>query len=180
MVLRLQAADTEALKTIYEKYASALYQSAYQLLQNKEICEDLIHDLFVDLWTKRAAHNIIILKAYLYTAIRNRVLMHLRSAKVSLDISELEFTDESPSAEQVLAEKEIIQISGREISNLPEKCREIYQLSRLEQRSHKEIALLKGISIKTVENQITIALKRLRPVLRDYISIFLLMCFIGQ
>lgn len=175
LVLRLQASDSEALKIIYEKYASALYHSAYNLLRNKEICEDLIHDLFFDLWMKRTAHNIVVLKPYLYTSIRNRVLMHLRASQSTVDIAELEFSEEVCSAEYLVNEKEIRQISGLEVSRLPEKCREIYQLSRLEQKSHKEIAILKGISIKTVENQITIALKRLRPALKDYITTLILM-----
>lgn len=179
LVLKLKAADADALELIYERYAPSLYQSAYNLLRNKEVCEDLIHDLFVDIWLKREAHNIKILRAYLYSAIKNRVLVYLRSAKATLDISFLELEDTGGSPESLIVEKEINRISGREISDLPEKCREIYQLSRLEQRSHKEIASLKGISIKTVENQITIALKRLRPALKDYTTYLVLMTLLG-
>lgn len=175
LVSKLQSADTEVFEWIYKKYAPELYHAAFNLLRNKEVCEDLIHDLFVDLWVKRSAHNITVLKPYLFVAIRNRVLMHLRSTKTAIDISILEMPDQGLSPERQLSEKEITQISGREISKLPKKCREIYQLSRLEQRSHKEIALLKGITIKTVENQITIALRRLRPALKDYTTILLLL-----
>jgi RNA polymerase sigma-70 factor (family 1) len=178
LVAKLQAADTKAFEVIYKKYAPELYQVAYNLLRNREVCEDLIHDLFVDIWLRKSSHNIKVLKLYLYSATKSRVLMHLRSTKVILDISKIELADYGLCPDKMLTKKEITEVSGREISRLPKKCREIYQLSRLEQRSHKEIALLKGISIKTVENQITIALQRLRPVLKDYMAFVLMLSFL--
>ncbi|WP_160166684.1 RNA polymerase sigma factor [Arcticibacter svalbardensis] len=173
LVRKLKAADNDVLELIYQRYAQKLYHAAYNLLRNKEVCEDLIHDLFVDLWLKRETYNINVLKPYLYAAIKSRVLMHLRSSKSIIDISSMEFTDNGRTPEHLYALKEVSQISNHEISNLPHKCREIYKLSRLEQRSHKEIAILKGISTKTVESQITIALKRLRPALKDYMTLIL-------
>jgi RNA polymerase sigma-70 factor (ECF subfamily) len=169
LVLQLAGGDIAALDLIYKRYSSQLYGAAYNLLRNKEVCEDLIHDLFVDLWSRRDRHRIKELKYYLFAAVRNRVLMHVRSGKVTVDVSQLEFAGNC-TVENTLIEKEIIELVSEQLKALPEKCREIYTLSRLDQRSHKEIAELKGISVKTVENHLTIALKRLRPSLKDFLS----------
>ncbi|TDQ11521.1 RNA polymerase sigma-70 factor [Pedobacter metabolipauper] len=174
LIRQLVDGDIAAFDLIYKKYSTALFQAANHLLRNKEVCEDLVHDLFVDLWMRREHHHIKTLKYYLYAAIRNRVLLYIRSAKATVDVSAFEII-ENHTAENTLIEKEIRDIVNRELHHLSEKCREIYTLSRMEQRSHKEIADLKGISIKTVENHITIALKRLRPSLKHFLSFLILM-----
>ena len=176
--MQLTNGNADAFKVIYEKYSGKLYTAAFNLLRDRPACEDLIHDLFIDLWLKRDNHHIFNLAPYLFFAVKNRVLMHIRAKKISVDITTLELGLQSDSLEQVISEKEISSILYRQLNYLPEKCREIYTLSRLENRSHKEIAALKGIAIKTVENQITIALRKLRPSLQDYLLSFLLFNFI--
>lgn len=165
----------EAIGIIYHKYSAPLYQTLYNLLRDRQACEDIMHDLFVDLWQRRALHNIQQLKPYLFAAARNRVLMLARKGKVTVDVYTLELAESLPKTETALLLKEVNSIVNRQLETLPNKCREIYTLSRIEQRSHKEIALLKNISVKTVENQITIALRRLRPALKDFLSILALL-----
>jgi RNA polymerase sigma-70 factor (family 1) len=174
LVEQLQEGNINALGIIYHKYSAQLYQTLYNLLRNRQTCEDLIHDLFVDLWQRREYHHIQQLKPYLFAAARNRVLMLARNNKITVDVSTLELAEPQIEPESALLTRELGSIVNRQLETLPEKCREIYALSRIEQRSHKEIALLKNISIKTVENQITIALRRLRPALRDFLSVIAL------
>jgi RNA polymerase sigma-70 factor (family 1) len=174
LVEQLQEGNINALGIIYHRYSAPLYQTLYNLLRNRQTCEDLIHDLFVDLWQRREHHHIQQLKPYLFAAARNRVLMLARNNKITVDVSVLELAEPQIGPESALLTRELGSIVNRQLETLPEKCREIYTLSRIEQRSHKEIALLKKISIKTVENQITIALRRLRPALRDFLAVIAL------
>jgi RNA polymerase sigma-70 factor (family 1) len=178
LAAQLANGSTVAFKLIYEKYSRKLYTAAFNLLRDKPACEDLIHDLFVDLWTKRDHHHILHLAPYLFLAVKNRVLMHIRSKKINIDISTLDLGSQNDTVEDMLSKKEITNIVNTQLHHLPEKCREIYALSRVENRSHKEIAALKGIAVKTVENQITIALRKLRPSLQDYFLSLLLLYFI--
>jgi len=175
---QLAKGNPGALEVIYEKYSGKLYTAAFNLLRDKPACEDLIHDLFIDLWLKRDSHNILNLAPYLFLALKNRVFLHIRSKKITIDISTLELGLQNESVEDMISKKEISSIVNSQLKHLPEKCREIYTLSRVENRSHKEIAALKGIAIKTVENQITIALRKLRPSLQDYFLSLLLFNFI--
>lgn len=158
-----------AFERIYDKYASALYYSAYNLFRDRQTCEDLVQELFVDLWMKRNDLKIRTLKSYLYKAIRNRVLMLIRSGKACVCIDVLEDLAVQYPAEDHLTEKEINRIVDQEMSGLPDRCREVFRLSRKENLSHKEIAARLNISVKTVENQVTIALRRLRSALGDFL-----------
>jgi RNA polymerase sigma-70 factor (family 1) len=175
LVEQLQNGNIDALGTIYHKYSALLYQTLYNLIRNRQVCEDLIHDLFIDLWQRRQHHNIKQLKPYLYIAARNRVLMLARNGKIIIDVHSLELAGSQHEPESAVLSKELNSIVNRQLEKLPNQCREIYTLSRIEQRSHKEIASLKNISIKTVENQITIALKRLRPALKDFLLLIALL-----
>ncbi len=78
LVALLRKDDRGAFELVYNKYATELYASAYNLLRDKETCEDLIQELFADVWQKRHSLHIHSLKAYLYRATRNRVLSCIR------------------------------------------------------------------------------------------------------
>lgn len=165
--------DAGAFEAVYNKYAAQLFHAAHAILKDRETCEDIIQELFTDLWTKRHKLAIRNLKAYLFTATKNNVLMSIRSGKVKIDITELEQLVEGSAASDGVMEKELLQCIDRNVAQLPQKCRTIFILSREEKLSHKEIASQLNISCKTVENQMTIALKRLRSSLGDFMSFFL-------
>ena len=174
----LRAGKIDYFEAIYVRYSSRLYSSAYNILRNKEACEDLIQDLFIDLWQKKELLNIIKLKSYLYTSARNNALLVLRSGKVTLDLDVIKMLIDDYATDDLLLQKEITANLQRKIKTLPAKCREIFVLSRQEQLSHKEIAARLNISIKTVENQITTALKRLKFLLVDFTILLLLSHFL--
>lgn len=169
LVKGLQEGDLRCFEEIYKAYSSRLYSAAYNILRNKEVCEDIVQELFIDLWVKRDHLRIIHLRSYLYTSVRNKVLMTLRSGRVALDLEVVEMLIDEHAADNRIIQKEIHENLERGISELPEKCREVFVLSRKEQLSHKEIASLLNISVKTVENHLTIALKRLRASLADFL-----------
>jgi RNA polymerase sigma-70 factor (family 1) len=166
-LLRLD--DRKAFETLYNKYSSKVYQAAYNLFRDRDVCEDLVQELFIDLWAKRNKLNILSLEWYLKVAIKNRVLMYIRTQKVTLDISAIEMLTEKYAADSRLLQNDISTILENNVQRLPEKCRQIFTLSRKEYLSNKEIASRLNISTKTVENQITIALRYLRTGLTDYL-----------
>lgn len=172
---RLKQGDAWAFELIYRKYSSPLYQAAYKILQDTDICEDIVQDLFVELWSKRYSLNIVKLQSYLYTSARNNVLMVIRSNKIKVDIAELERLTSAYNSDELVLEKDLKQSLNQGLELLPEKCRTIFQMSRYGHLSHKEIASHLNISVKTVENQIGIALKRLKITLSDFLNLFILL-----
>ncbi|MFC6099451.1 RNA polymerase sigma factor [Olivibacter domesticus] len=167
--------DEYAFQCIYERYAKALYRSAYQLLNDKELCEDLIQELFINLWIKRDVLHISSLKPYLYISMKNQVLMAVRRKKYLLNEELLLELKASETIEDYVHTKELQQSFQKEIDLLPKRCKEIFSLSRIEQLSNREIAERLQISIKTVENQMTIALRAMRIFLQHFLllTIFL-------
>lgn len=174
----IKAGDKRALTVLYNMYWKVLYISSYNLLKNKEVCEEIIQDVFIDLWNKKKELEIkVSLKSYLYACVRYKVFAEFRKNKIirvelfeELD-KRLQYT--TPETKMMHDELEIqIQLI---VSSLPEKCKKVYQLSRNEQLSHKEIAERLDISIKTVENHITNALRVLRTSMGStlFIALFL-------
>ncbi|TDQ09660.1 RNA polymerase sigma-70 factor [Pedobacter metabolipauper] len=167
----LKQDDEAAFQRIYRKYVSKLYASAYNLLRDPVACEEIVQELFIQLWIKRHELEIKNLNSYLYMATRNRVLMGLRTKKIALDNDALEFLESNYSSDSLIREKQLNREIDNAILSLPEKCREIFILSRKQQLSNREIAELMNISVKTVENQITRALQKLRHSLKYYLLV---------
>jgi len=175
LVQRLNASDTSALSDIYNAYWQPLFLSSYNLLKSKELSEDIIQDVFLDLWNKRESLIInISLKAYLYACTRYKVYEYFRKNKNKLRVDLLDdlnkrLTESTPLTK--LMHKELVQHIENVVATLPEKCRLVYTLSREQKLSHKEIADQLNISPKTVENHITKALKTLKLSLGSFLSL---------
>jgi RNA polymerase sigma-70 factor (family 1) len=173
LIAMLRADDRKAFELLYNRYSSKIYHVAYNLFRDKDVCEDLVQELFIDLWAKRNQLNITSVEWYLKVAIKNRVLMYIRTQKATLDLSAIAMLTEKYTADSKLMQNDISSILENNVERLPEKCRQIFQLSRKEYLSNKEIASRLNISIKTVENQITIALRYLRTGLTDYLPMII-------
>lgn len=165
----IQSDDQRAFKHIYHKYAAKLYASAYNLLRDKTTCEDIVQELFIHLWLNRTTLKIVTLRSYLFMATRNRVLMKLRTKKVLLDNEALDFLASNYSTDTRLREKELNIAIENAIKALPDKCQEVFILSRKQQLSNREIADRMQISVKTVENHITNAIHRLKASIGHFI-----------
>lgn len=160
----LRENNTHALAAIYDRYWTKLYLQAYNVVRDRYISEDIVQEIIVQLWMKRTTLEIKYLEAYLYTAVRYQVFKVIRSYKVieSLKAEEILSVND---ADQMLMKKDMQNLLDEGISRLPVKCREVFQLSRKDHLSTKEIAVRLGIAPKTVENQLTIALKRLKSII---------------
>ncbi len=161
----MRTGDTGAFTIIYKHYYKSLFGWIYHILKDRDSCEDILHDIFLQFWKRREEVSITdSLSSYLYTAARNQVFNTIRKRKVRealFENLELRIWGE-PDPENLLYQKELNSQLSEIINNLPEKSREVYLLSREEQLSYAEIATRLSISVKTVEYHISTALKRIR------------------
>jgi RNA polymerase sigma-70 factor (family 1) len=184
LVALLALDDHRAFELLYTRHWAHLYQSAFFILRDKDACKDMVQDVFAWLWEHRHTLQVQSVKAYLKTAVRFKVANYIRSGRVRDSFFEelAHFTPLAlpPGSEELAEAKELQAIIQQEIGALPEKCQEIFRLSREEYLSNQEIADRLGLSVKTVENQKTIALKRLRSRVEPYAAgILLLLVFAG-
>jgi RNA polymerase sigma-70 factor (ECF subfamily) len=176
LIALIQENDLVAFERIYNKYWSKLYLSAYNILRDRQVSEDVTQEVLVNLWMKRANLQLTSLNAYLYTSVRYQVFNIIRSGKVRADLfNHLEELFSNNGGEDILSEKDINRLLEQGIAELPEKCRQIFIMSRKEHLSTKEIAERLGIAPKTVENQLTVALNRLRKTLGDFVCLAAIM-----
>ncbi|HTN37617.1 MAG TPA: RNA polymerase sigma-70 factor [Arachidicoccus sp.] len=173
IIYKIKSGDVSAFESAFKTYAKPLHAYGYTLLANNHQAEEMIQQLFLKIWEQRATLEIhTSLKAYLYRSIHNDCMNHIRHQKVKRDY-QLSVVKEAASTHQEpvsrLEVKEIQQRLRSGMAKLPEACRTIFQLSRFEHLSYKEIASQLGISIKTVENQMGKALRILRVELKDYL-----------
>ena len=148
--------------TQFHNYYRPLCLFALRLLDNADEAEDVVQDTFAALWEKRdTLHKIVSIKSYLYTAVRNNCLMKLRSKKEFDSVEELQLMDEY-TPEEVIARAELEAKLWKMIDDLPERQREIFLMAKRDGMAYREIAEETGLSVKTVENHVTRALKFLR------------------
>lgn len=178
LLLKLSHDDKRAFDEIYRRYWSAMFHSAYNILKEREACLDIVQELFIWLWEHRISLNVVSLKPYLMVAVKFKVANYIQRGKVRMSFfDKLKQIDEPYElVEDSFEVKEMMEIINHFTNQLPDKCREIFLLSRQENLSNKEIAERLNISVKTVENQMTIALKKMRSSLAR-ISSFLLLFF---
>jgi len=165
--------DDKAIELLFSKYYKYLCACVYKLIKDSNTAEDIVQEVFMELWKKRKGLNInISIKAYLRRASINKTLNHIRAKKVNFeDESELLIVPSKVSSSQQEIEGTELQTEiTRAIDKLPEKCRIIFAMSRYEEMTYKEIAAKLEISVKTVENQISKALKLLKTELKPYLK----------
>ena len=153
-------------KMLFDEHYVALYRYCMKFIRKPEIAEEIVQDVFVYIWDKRDEIKVqTSYKAYLYKAIKYRAIDYLKSKFARIDFSASpenldlhSFQDPASTLEG----KELQQIIDKAVADLPEKCHAIFSLSRYSDYTNKQIAEELNISEKTVENQITIALKKLK------------------
>lgn len=168
LILRLiKEGDRLAFRHLFETWFTPLCRFMHLYISEKTVVEELALDLFMHIWENRQTLQIqVSLKSYLFQAARNRCLNELRKQKntVSLDEISGEIIDAGVYS---LEETELHNLIQEAVLALPDKCREVFELSRNESLSNREIADRMNISVKTVEAQITKALKRIKNFLGE-------------
>ncbi len=171
--------DYRAFTVLYQRHWLRLYRTAQKWIRDPAGCEEVVHDLFVTLWNRRQFLQIKDFGPYLKAALRYQVYAYLKKTKVYSILP----WDELPAGpipatmneghEKLLAADLEDQIH-EQLQTLPRRCREVFLLSRHEHLSNAEIAERLRISKRTVENQLTAALKHLRFYLKDIAILVLL------
>ena len=165
---RIRSGDEAAFEALFRALAPGLCVLVTRYVRSRAVAEELVQDLFLELWTRRT--SLIVeqtLTAYLFAAARNRALNHLRREKRAARWqTESAVNDEGDGA--ALNESELLDALELQeaIEMLPARCRLIFTLNRQQQMTYAEIAASLGLSIKTVETQMGCALRSLRDRLK--------------
>jgi len=178
LTVLIKKGNKRAFDEVFLKYYKQLHAYAYIITKEKDDAEELVQNVFVRIWSKRAQLDANgFLKSFLYRSVHNECLNYIKHkqvrAKFALHYADDEADNIGDLNEEITA-TELERSIYLAISELPEKCRQIFQLSRFEQMKYQEIADSLHISIKTVENQMGKALK----ILRLRVAEFLLLIFI--
>lgn len=177
LMAEISDGNHDAFAVLYKKYWPLLYLHVYRMLQDERLAEDVVQETFTWLWQnapliKVAGH----VSSYLYGAVRHNVLNQFRKEKVKsaylADLS-LFVTDARSEVDDVILYKELVREIESEIARMPPRMQHIFNLSRKEMYSHKEIADMLGIAESSVREQIKRALKQLRLALKDRPYLFL-------
>lgn len=168
LVVRLKDGDKRAFKELYERHYPLFISFARRLLKDESTAEDLIQNVFMKIWVGRANLNENkSFKNYLLVSIRNEVYQYFRYA-FRLEDSEkysekfLEVIDNSMNIETEMSAKELEKNVTKIIADMPQRRREIFNMSRHEKLSNKDIAQRLGLSVRTVEKHIENALADIR------------------
>lgn len=171
---QLAAGDAEAFKHLFDTYFDRLYRYAYRYLQSAEESQDLVHDVFLQIWRQRRRIGLEQdLRAYLYVTARNQALNRLKHRKVehrflerrAAAIAAEEAAGPTPNPEKEMEEMERAAALQRAIDTLPRRQREVLQLRWHNQLSYAEVAALLHISPKTVAVHLARAFEHLRQAL---------------
>jgi RNA polymerase sigma-70 factor (family 1) len=168
-----------AYAEIYERYKFILHAHALNKTRDREEARDVVQEVFVYLWDKRATIRIDgEVSGYLYTAMRNAFLN-----RVSRQIVKNKYTEslklfsqrDTVETDYRVRERQLKELIEKEIALLPPKMREVFELSRKQNFSHKEISELLDISEQTVSKQVTNALRILRVKLGIFVYLYFLL-----
>ncbi|MCD0489690.1 RNA polymerase sigma-70 factor [Pedobacter sp. MC2016-14] len=167
-----------AFAELYERYWAQLYLYAMKVFQDPQDAEDAVQEVLAYVWSKRGDHKITgSLSSYLYSSVRYAALNMIRRKKIHdryLD-SFSDFLDKGANAtDDYIQEKELIKNIEKAVATLPKKMREVFELSRNEQMTQKEIATKLNLSDKTVKKQVVNALKIIRMKISQVMVTFLL------
>ncbi|WP_121811326.1 RNA polymerase sigma-70 factor [Mucilaginibacter kameinonensis] len=175
----LKQSDHSAYTEIYHRYFHLMYVHAYKKLRDEAQAEDIVQELFAKLWFKRDFIDIDQnLSAYLYSAIRNKIFDLFAHEKVKskyLDsLQDYVRSGQSVPTDSRIREKQLQAHIDKEIAALPPKMQRIFEMSRKEGLSHKEIAKELSTSENNISTQVTSALRILRTKLGLFIYLFLM------
>lgn len=177
--------NIQEFEELYISHFSRLKRFAQEYVIREEDAENIVQDVFLDLWEQDfilLSHTNIF--AFLFTAVKNKCIDFLRhktivqktADKLQSDYEKtlrMKFQSLEAFDEKIFADPDIEIVIKEAINSLPEKCRQIFILNKIEGKKQKQIAQELNISVNTVESQMAIAYKKLKEALKDYIPFFI-------
>jgi RNA polymerase sigma-70 factor (family 1) len=175
--------DKRAFDTLYTRYFDRLFRFVYNRIHHKEDTEEILQSLFYSIWMKRATLSISTsVSGYLFGACKKLIIHSMRDEKVRkgylAQLNIIMRREYDHSTENIIQLHDFERAVEHSILDLPTRCQEIFKMSRQQNRSIPEIAEALTISHKTVENNLTTALKHLRVSLGEFITVGLLLVYI--
>jgi RNA polymerase sigma-70 factor, ECF subfamily len=169
----------DQFESLYKTHYKMLRSAAANIIRDADASHDVVQEVFIKLYRrKNPLSEIENIKAYLYRSVVNTAFTWLQKNKNKLQFLDVITEDQSRSDSPILMKELELKIENA-LNNLPPKCKAIFVLSRYEEMKNKEIAETLGLSLKTVENQMGIALKKMREELNPYLNRKLLPGFTG-
>lgn len=180
----IKAGDREVFGMLYDRYAAELLHYIYGFTKNKEVSEDILQEILINIWDRRDSIAISeSLRNYLYGAARYAALSYIRSEEVKRKYAEhfLLFRHQNSynPTEDLANLKDLEEIISSCMDTLPPKCKTVFYQSRFQHKSIQEIAQDMQISTRTVENYISSGIRHIKHILKNYSwSVAMLMHFI--
>ncbi len=169
--------DSILFKELHDTYADKMFLYAFNVIKNKEVCEDIIQNIFIDFWTKRKERKIINIKHYLFRSVKYQIFNYFRDKRFTdEDVTRLNIVDLSVNSLKKIEYQELERAIHKSIVRLPKRCKEIFELSRYEYMSNREISEELEISLQAVKNQISKAIKIIKNDLKNEEYLFYLLC----
>lgn len=163
LAILLTGNDEQAFRELYFRYKDKLWHYAFSFLKSEEECNDIIQEIFIRFWELRTFIDPeLSISSFLYTMTKNRILNYFRDMDVEMQVKKalaLKLPVETDSTEAEVIYTEYQQILTDAIEQLPPQRKRIFNMSRIENKSHKEIAAQLGISVSTVQEHISESLR---------------------
>lgn len=167
LVRKLNTSDPKAYSLLFDLFWEDTYVHAFSLVQNEHTAKDIVQEIWIDVWNRRKAFHDKNFEAYLHKAVRNNCYKYFRSNK--FNTVHIEVIESLAVYASKVEQKHNLSAMERKIERaircLPKRCQQIFRLSRYEDVPNEKIALDLGISKRTVENQLSKALKAIREVI---------------
>jgi RNA polymerase sigma-70 factor (family 1) len=169
--LRLAQGDESAFRKLYDHYSPRLFQFAYAIIHSREVAEEIVADVFLQIWQKRVrVGSLGNLNWYLHITTRNISYSYYRKSnrRKSFDFDEavLSYYQVHATPEEILIGQEVLQVINQAINELPPKCKLVFRLVKEDNLKYREVAELLHLTPKTVENQMGIAVKKIHEAIR--------------
>lgn len=180
--------DMVAFERLFKKLYPRLKDFAEKVIKNSDIADDIVQEVFIKVWEKRKQIDAVNIEAFFFRVLRNQCITHIKHVKVIENVKvrinilreaeELYRIDFIRNEPYILVEKELEQEIETTLKKLPEKCREVFIMSRIDGLKNREIAEKLQINIKNVERHITRALKTFRLQFGDKLPVYLMLLII--
>ena len=173
----IKCGNLSAFEALFRQYYLSMCVIAGKLVANREVAEDIVQDVFIRLWEKKAEYDKIPdFRTFLYVAVRNLCYNYLRDKKKTIDFSQIELSDKQLSFQEQLIQEETYRLISNAIAELPVQSGKIMRLA-LEGKQNKEISEILGIAVTTVKTLKYNALKMLKNSLKGYFPVLLYILF---
>jgi RNA polymerase sigma-70 factor (ECF subfamily) len=164
--------NENAFSELFKRYWRRAFNMAYARVRSKEVTEEIVQDLFVSLWDKRASLSIKNMSSYIYVAIKHKVLNFIESQVVQQkywDYQQTFLLQQEEATEKTVEYNELMAVIEEGMDYLSDKTKKVFRLNRLEGRSISETAEILKLSRKATQYHLTRSLKEMRLHLKDYI-----------